>query len=151
MQVTLVGKNPTDAEFQAVTFDVVIPRERLVVKELVEAGRKSTQEGAPAVAYLRLCAAAIGLCVPDFTRALAESGITFARSGYSALAYGGQAYAWLSEARSIDDSDIVDAGVAILKACHEADAAWTRQQEAIDAARKACRARQALGTGASTP
>lgn len=151
MQVTLIGKNPTDRDFQAVAFDVVIPRERLVVRELVEAGVKSTQEGAAAVAYLRLCAAAVGLCVPDFTRALAESGVTFARSGYSALTFGGHAYAWFSEARSIADADLVDAGVAILKACQASNDAWLQQQEAVEAARKALRARPAPGTDGSTP
>lgn len=134
--VTLRGKGEGAETAVAMVFDLAPPRSRIVVKELNDTAKRLQDPDQPATALVRLCAAAVGLCSAELGAAMARDGITLASAGYSALAYGGLAYDWLTDSRQVPEGDLIDAGMVALKVISTTYAAHLQQQEDVLRTRK---------------
>lgn len=117
---------------QPATFPIVVPAQRLVAREVVEAARRVTQPDAAETAQLRLWAGALIVGCPELAEMLrADTGWTLAKAGYSVATLGLHAYDWLTSVHLVDDNALILEGVKVLKACTAAVNAWAEQREAV--------------------
>ena len=146
------GRPSLDVAPIEVEFGVALPRERLTLRELVDTARTVDDPNTAQTALLRLAAAAIGLCCPEIGKAVADDRkATFARSGYSAMAYGGPVYEWLSGDRNITDVEIIEQGMVAMRIVIDTTNGWTAAREAVNAAKKDSAAPKEPGIAAPTP
>ena len=132
------------------TFPVVVPTQRLHVREVTEAARKCTDPDAAATAYLRAWSAAMEMGVPELAAMFtADTGLTFAKLGRSGARLGDEAYDYFVGVHHLDDEDILAAGNVVVTAFTEQAKAWAAEREVVAALGKDSGAQRAPTTASS--
>jgi hypothetical protein len=133
------------------SFDVVVPAQRLAVREVVEAARRILDPEAAETACLRAWSAALIIGVPDLAEMFkATTGHTLASCGRSAAALGDVAYDWFSSVHYVEDAELVNQGSVVVTEFNAVVMGWARQREEVVKLGKSSGATAELGTGAST-
>lgn len=133
-----------------VSFPVVVPAQRLHVREVTEAARKCTDPDAAETAYLRAWSAALVMGVPDLAAMFtADTGLTFAKLGRSGARLGDEAYDYFVGVHHVDDTDILNAGNVVVEAFTAQTKAWIAEREAVAALGKDSGAQKAPTTADS--